>query len=154
MDVREKLRQRFNRAFEYWEIELPIDALEPGVVWLIRHRGWTIWTRYDVEHGREYLDYYATNRMTNDRHLRMYVDGDDEGLPTMDLLVSRDTTEAEIAARRQYAAKLLEEKGFVMTDEALGRAATNVSQRGLWCPVMLLGVRVDLFGCLRGRHSP
>ena len=68
--------------------------------------------------------------MTNDRHPRMYVDGDDEGLPTMDLLVSRDTTEAEIAARRQYAAKLLEEKGFVMTDEARGRAVANGGRRG------------------------
>ena len=87
MDVRERLRQRFNRAFEHWETELPIDALEPGVVWLICHRGWTIWTRYDVENGREYLDYYATHRMTNDRHLRMYVDGDDVGLPTMDFIV-------------------------------------------------------------------
>ena len=131
MDVREKLRQRFNSAFEHWEIELPIDALEPGVVWLIRHRKWTIWTRYDVEEdGREYLDYYADNPMTNDRHLRMYVDGDDEGLPTMDLLVSRDTTEAEIAARRQYAAKLLEEKGFVMTDETRGRDTAHFCRTG------------------------
>ena len=131
MDVREELRQRFNQAFEHWEIELPIDALEPGVVWLILHRGWTIWTRYDVaEDGREYLDYYADHRMTNDRHLRMYVDGDDEGLPTMDLLVSRDTTEAEIASRRQYAANLLEEKGFVMTDEARSRAVANVRRSG------------------------
>ncbi len=130
MDVRERLRQRFNSAFEHWEIELPIDALEPGVVWLILHRKWTIWARYDVEEdGREYLDYYADNPMTNDRHLRMYVDGDNEGLPTMDLLVSRDTTEAEIAARRQYAAKLLEEKGFVMTDEARSRAVANVRRK-------------------------
>ena len=130
MDVRERLRQRFNRAFEHWETELPIDALEPGVVWLICHRGWTIWTRYDVENGREYLDYYATHRMTNDRHLRMYVDGDDVGLPTMDFIVGGDATEAEIAARRRSAAKLLEEKGFVMTDEARGRAVANVRRTG------------------------
>ena len=43
-----QLRQRFNRAFEKWEIELPFDALSPGVVWLIAQRGWTIWTRFDI----------------------------------------------------------------------------------------------------------
>lgn len=131
MDVREKLRQSFNAAFEYWEIELPVDALEPGVVWLILHRGWTIWTRYDVENGQEYLDYYATHRMTNDRHLRMYVDGDAVGLPTMDLVVGRHVTEAEWEARRVFEAKMLEEKGFIMTDEARDRAVANVRQRGV-----------------------
>ena len=130
MDVREKLRQRFNRGFEHWEIELPIDAMEPGVVWLILHRGWKIWTRYDVEDEREYLDYYADHRMTNDRHRRMYVDGDDEGLPTMVFIVWGDATEAEIAARRQSAAKLLEEKGFVMPDDPRRRAVASAGRSG------------------------
>ena len=77
MDVREQLRRRFNRNFAHWEIELPIDALSPGLVWLIVQRGWTIWTRFYVgaEDGREYLDYYATHRMTNDRHVRLYAGG-------------------------------------------------------------------------------
>ena len=130
MDVREKLRQSFNEGFEHWAIELPIDAMEPGVVWLIFHHGWTIWTRYDVEDEREYLDYYARHRMTNDRHERMYVDGDYVGfLPTTDLIVG-DATEAEIAAHLRSAAKLLEEKGFVMPDEARCRAVASAGRSG------------------------
>ena len=44
MDDREKLRQRFNREFANWAIELPVDAMSPSKVWLIVQRGWTIWT--------------------------------------------------------------------------------------------------------------
>ena len=42
MDDREKLHERFNRGFARWEIELPVDAMSPGVMWLIVQRGWTI----------------------------------------------------------------------------------------------------------------
>ena len=85
MDDREQLRQRFNRVFAHWRIELPGDAMSPGVVWLIVQRGWTIWTRFDIgaEDGRERLDYYAMHRMTNDRHVRLYADGVEEGLQAM-----------------------------------------------------------------------
>ena len=85
MDDHEKLREGFNRGFAHWEIELPVDAMSPGVVWLIVQRGWTIWTRLDIdpENGRERLDYYAMHRMTNDRHVRLYADGEEEALPAM-----------------------------------------------------------------------
>ena len=136
MENREKPRQRFNRRFAHWNIELPVGAMSPGKVWLIVQRGWTIWTRFDVdaENGRGHLDFYATHRMTNDRHVRLYVDGETENLPAMALgySYSKDATEAEIeAAQERYFAhnqaveKLLEEKGFVMTDEAHLSARIN-----------------------------
>ena len=129
MDDREQIRQRFNRAFAHWEIKLPDEAMSLGVVWIIVQRGWTIWTRFDVdaEGGREHLDYYAMHRMTNDRHERLYADGEEEGLPTIApyYSYSGDATEAEKEAARdkhfahnQEVEKLLEEKGFVMTDQA------------------------------------
>ena len=136
MNDREKLRQRFNRAFARWEIELPADALSPGVVWQIVQRGWTIWTRFDIgaDDGREYLDYYAMHRMTNDRHVRLYADGDREDLPAMPGYYSypQDATEAEREevrrkhfAHNQAVEELLDEKGFVMTDQAHGSARVN-----------------------------
>ena len=72
MEDSEKLRQGFNRGFAHWNIELPVDAMSPGKVWLIVQRGWTIWTRFDVdaEDGRGHLDFYSTNRMTTDSHAR------------------------------------------------------------------------------------
>ena len=136
MDNREKLRQRFNRAFAHWEIELPVDAMSPGVVWLIVQQGWTIWTRFDIgaEDGRERLDYYAMHRMTNDRHVRIYADGEEENLPAMTggCVISQGVTAAEREEARdkyftsnQAVEKLLEEKGFVMTDQAHGSALIN-----------------------------
>ena len=61
MDDWEQLRQRFNRTYAEWGIELPVDAMSPGKVWLIVQRGWTIWTRFDIgaKDGREHLDCYS-----------------------------------------------------------------------------------------------
>ena len=136
MNDREQLRQRLNRAFAHWEIELPVDAMSPGVVRLIVQRGWTIWTRFDVdaEDGRKRLDYYAMHRMTNDRHVRLYADGEEEDLPAIaeSYVIAQDATEEEREAARveyyvhnQAVEKLLEEKGFVMTDQAHGSALVN-----------------------------
>ena len=129
MDDRERLRERFNREFANWEIELPVDALSPGQVWLIVKRGWTIWTRFDIdaEDGREHLDCYSMHRMTNDDHVRWYAGGEEEHLLAMAWSYGyrEDATEAEKEAARakfladnQAVERLLEEKGFVMTDEA------------------------------------
>ena len=136
MGNREQLRQRFNRDFAHWEIELPVDAMSPGVVWLIVQRRWTIWTRFDIgaENGRERLDYYAMHPMTNDRHVRLYADGEEEALPAMaaGYVIPKGATAAEREALRtkyfednQAVEKLLEEKGFVMTDQAHGSACVN-----------------------------
>ena len=136
MDDREQLRQRFARAFAHWGIALPVDAMSPGAVWHIVQQGWTIWTRFDigVEDGRERLDYYAMHRMTNDRHVRLYADGEEEGLPAIaeSYVIPQGATEGEQeAARAKYFAdnqaveKLLEEKGFVTTDQAHGSAQVN-----------------------------
>lgn len=136
MGGKEQLRQRFNSAFARWDIELPSDALSPGVIWLIVQRGWTIWTRFDIgdEDGRERLDYYAIHRMTNDRHVRMYADGEQEALPAISgcYRIPQGATVAEKKeardkriARNQAVEKLLEEKGFVMTDKAHPIARLN-----------------------------
>ena len=136
MDGLEQLRQRFNRTFANWRIELPADALSPGVVRLIAQRGWSIWTRLDIdlENGRERLDYYAMHRMTSDRHVRLYADGEEENLPAIagGYVTPQDATVAEqeeardrYFAHNQEVEKLLEEKGFVMTDQAHGSAVLN-----------------------------
>ena len=136
MDDRERLRQRFNRAFAIWEIDLPVDAMSPGRVWLIVQRGWTIWTRFDTgaEDDREYLDYYAMHRMTDDRHVRLYADGEEEDLPAMAgsfgypndaTRAEREAARAKCLATNRAVEKLLEAKGFVMTGQAHPSAQVN-----------------------------
>ena len=72
--------------------------------------------------------------MTNDRHVRLYADGDEDDLPAMmdGYVASLGATVAEReAARDQYfthnqaVKKLLEQKGFVMTDQAHVSARIN-----------------------------
>ena len=108
--------------------------MQPGLVWLVVQGGWTIWTVLGEEDGREYLDYYAMNRMTDDRHVRLYADGEEAGLSAISGMYAtpQNATEAEEAAarakhfeRNQSVEKLLEEKGFVMTDKAHGSAIVN-----------------------------
>ncbi len=136
MNGTEQLRQRFNRTFAPWGIELPVDALSPGVVRLIAQRGWSIWTRLDIdpEDGRKRLDYYAMHRMTSDRHVRMYANGEEENLPAIagGYVTPKDAPVAEqdeardrYFAHNQAVEKLLEEKGFVMTDHVHGSALLN-----------------------------
>lgn len=102
--------------------------MSPSLVWLIVQGGWTVWTRFDIgaEDGRERLDYYAMHRMTNDRHVRLYADGEAESLPAIaeGYAIPQGATEEErrLARAKHFAYnqavdKLLEEKGFVMTDQ-------------------------------------
>ena len=67
------------------------------------------------------------HRMTNDRHVRWYANGEQENLPAMaeSYVVAQGATKAEREAMRdrffadnQAVEKRLEEKGFVMTDQA------------------------------------
>ena len=136
LDDRENLRQRFNRAFGNWDIELPADAMKPGIVWLIVQQGWTIWTRFntDIEDERAHLDYYAMHRMTNDRHVRLYAGGEGESLPAIEscLIYPADATKGEVEAleaeqnsRNRAVEEMLDAKGFVMTADAHPSAQVN-----------------------------
>ncbi|MCY3985571.1 MAG: hypothetical protein OXF23_00800 [Candidatus Dadabacteria bacterium] len=65
----------FNKSFETWGIELPKEAVENQQRGKIVKRGWTIWYLFGRDEAGDYLDYYASHRMTNDRHVRLYADG-------------------------------------------------------------------------------
>lgn len=121
-----RVRQQFNRAFEHWAIELPTKAIPFGKVWHVAQEGWVIWARFDInaKDGRKHLDYYAMHRMTDDRHLRLYADGEVESLPTISMWRPAGATEEEdkvlrdeFFARNREVAKMLEQKGFLTRGE-------------------------------------
>lgn len=70
----------FNESFETWEIELPKEAVENQQRGKIVKSGWTIWYLFGRDEAGDYLDYYASHRMTNDRHVRLYANGSSKGL--------------------------------------------------------------------------
>ena len=72
--------------------------------------------------------------MTDDRHVRLYADGKEESLPVIApyYSYSEDATAVEkkvaqdkYCAHNQAVEKLLEDKGFVMTDQAHVSARVN-----------------------------
>ena len=80
----------------------------------------------------EYLDYYASHRMTNDRHVRIYASGEQEDLPTIQefRLCSQDPEEdkrleAKYYAENQRVARLLQEKGFGIAGDEPGGVQIN-----------------------------
>ena len=72
----------FNRYFSNWGIELPAEAVANRQRGKITQAGWSIQWLFGSDGVDEYLDFYATHRMTNNRHERIYADGRTEALET------------------------------------------------------------------------
>lgn len=111
--------EEFSREFSDWAIHLPQEDVAQRRRGRINHEGWAIWYLFGVDDRGEYLDYYAAHRMTNDRHVRIYADGEQEHLPTIqsfrrcsDDPAEDQRLEAEFIAENQRVAALLEAKGF------------------------------------------
>lgn len=84
----------------------------------IRKAGWNI--RYVF--GEDHMDYYATHRMTNDRHVRIHADGRSESLESpRDFVVypkdadeeTRTKADEEFYAYNQAVYAMLRKKGLI-----------------------------------------
>lgn len=109
----------FSRDFSHWAIRLPPEDVAHRRRGRIDQEGWTIWYLFGGDDRGEYVDYYATHRMTDDRHVRIYASGEREELPTIQSFrpCSDDPVEDqrladELFAKNQQVAALLESKGF------------------------------------------
>ena len=121
------IERAFARDFSHWGITLPPEQVRERRRGKIVAAGWTIWYLFGSNERGEYLDYYASHRMTNDRHVRIYESGQVESLPTISTmrLISRDPEEdarleAEHREVQRRVARMLEEKGFGMEGDEPG----------------------------------
>ena len=73
----------FAEYFSPWEIQLTEENLRERTSGRIQSHGWTIWFRFEEDSRGEFLDFYASHRMTNDRHHRLYADGTSESLDAL-----------------------------------------------------------------------
>ncbi len=126
------IENEFNRRFQHWNIKLPDEAVAHRRRGYIGQAGWAIWYLFDSNDRGEYLDFYASHRMTGDEHTRIYADGTTEDLPYIGSfrLSSSDPEEdarleAEYFARNQKIAQMLEEKGFGLTGNEPGGVLIN-----------------------------
>lgn len=114
--IQSKFKEHFSSK---WGIALPSSALltkKPGI---IRRCGWIIEYLFDKNSRGYYLDFYATHRMTSDRHCRIYEDGQTENLevpldayPLSNDLIKTQKSKEEFIDCNQHVYNLLKEKGF------------------------------------------
>jgi hypothetical protein len=117
----EHVKRAFEEYFSHWSIELPEETMATRSRGEIRQAGWTIRFLFDRDGDREYLDFYAMHRMTNDRHARIYEDGQVEHLESIwDTSVHNPEIPGdEERARREYiehnrrVSEALKKKGFL-----------------------------------------
>jgi len=69
-------KYQFDRYFNHWNIELPEQSLTNRSPGFIAKAGWSIRYIFGSESCREYLEFYAMHHMTDDRHLKIYEDGE------------------------------------------------------------------------------
>lgn len=106
-----KIKQMFDATFATWEIRLAPEALRADARGRIEQAGWTIEFLVSADDKGTYLDYYATHRMTNDRHQRIYADGSVVDLPALAEICLRGEEEA-FKKRNQQVGEMLKAKGF------------------------------------------
>jgi hypothetical protein len=115
----ERVVEAFRRDFANWGLELPSADLQSRRAGFIHEQGWLIQYVFGRNHFGEYLDYYASHRMTSDSHVRLYANGRRQRLAVMAsaFFTSEDPREAarlEAAyyCRNRRIARSLAAKGF------------------------------------------
>lgn len=116
-----RIADAFNSYFRNSSIQVSPSDIRPGARDSIAQRGWGI--RYVVgsdDNGDLYLEFYATHRMTNDRHVLISSSGDMEHLDALNSMVffdpnvggDRERASRENIQRNQRVAEDLEAKGL------------------------------------------
>lgn len=109
----------FAKRFAHWKITLAEEDLKDRKSGYIQKAGWLIQYCFGKDQNGEYLDYYATHRMTDDIHRRIYANGKEEDLPAFLSFrkISKDPFEDKKLEDEYYehnhkVVKLLIDKGF------------------------------------------
>jgi len=126
------IKAQFDAAFRPWKIRLPARDLKARRPGRINVAGWAIAYVFGRDEQGEYLDYYASHRMTEDDHVRLRDGVGGESLPAIFGLriVSPDPEEdarwaAEHVARNREVERMLDAKGLGMTGDEPGGVLMN-----------------------------
>lgn len=117
-----KIEEIFAEHFARWAIRLPIDAVLNRERGVIQEQGWHIQYLFGKDERGSYLDYFASHRMTNDRHVRIYETGEIDSLPVYEEFMTFPDGASEAEKERirkayyennQRVTELLKAKGFI-----------------------------------------
>jgi hypothetical protein len=85
MDIKmDLITNEFNKYFSKWKITLPEENIQKHQKGSIFQGGWKINFVFGIKDDAEYLEYYAIHRMTNDRHIIIYDNGEKEQLECLE----------------------------------------------------------------------
>jgi hypothetical protein len=116
-----RIAETFNRAFGRLDIRLEPDDVQVGSLRRIQAHGWLITYRVIADDaGSPSLEYYATHRMTGDRHVRIWADGHAEELDAIyeaygykaDEPGSKEAAEEEYLRHNKEVAEYLRQVGL------------------------------------------
>jgi hypothetical protein len=113
------IAQVFRDDFLNWGLEIPPESLASRTPGFIQEAGWLIQFAFGSDSRGEYLDYYASHRMTDDSHVRLYESGRQQQLSSLAsfFITSSDPIEAKRCEaayhrRNRRIARQLAAKGF------------------------------------------
>ncbi len=113
------IEERFAADFAPWALTLPPGATEARAPGLVEGSGWRIRYVFGSDDRGNYLDYLASHRMTNARHVRLRAAGEAESLPCTHEMFAWDGTpdgkaraEAEYRAHNSRIGEMLRAKGL------------------------------------------
>jgi hypothetical protein len=75
-----RIAEAFNTYFRNWSIKISPSHVRPGARASLGNRGWGINYLVEADDSGPYLEFYATHRMTDDRHVLISSSGEIEHL--------------------------------------------------------------------------
>ena len=114
-DAAQLIAGAFNSYFRNWNIEITPRDVQPGHRASVADRGWRISYLVDTdEAGELFLEFYATHRMTDDRHVLVSSSGDMRHLDAINGMVVYDP---KVGGDRERASRKNIERNRVIADE-------------------------------------
>jgi hypothetical protein len=116
-DAERRIAELFNDYFENFGIRISAEDVIVGSRRTIRddHSGWAITYRVDGDaSGVSSLEFYATNRRTNDRHVLISADGSAEHLEALSemLIINSDNAVDDFNSSNEAIAGRLIDRGL------------------------------------------
>ena len=106
------IESTFAKSFAHWDITLPEEDIKDKRNGHIQSEGWLIQYCFGKDENGEYLDYYATHKMTDDSHIRIYADGTQETLPTLSRPLQHNDDPTKQLQEEHNLKEMLIRKGF------------------------------------------
>ena len=124
-----RIEAAFEEAFAPWGITLPPEDVARRQRGTLFRDGWAIQYCFGADSRGEFLDYYASHRMTDDSHVRLYANGDAVTLPSIESMyiappdpAAAKEAESAYLTRNREIAELMIAKGFALDINAALRS--------------------------------